>query len=72
MQDNSTSKYTDKEFGWFVYSNSLYRNQGEDNKYLMRYEDIQGKNEAHYEQPLNIFKVKDTNETINNNQIDNK
>ena len=29
-------------------------------------------NEAHYEQPLNIFKVKDTNETINNNQIDNK
>ena len=46
LQDNSTSKYVDKEFEWFVYSNSLYRNQGEDNKYLMRYEDIQGKNEA--------------------------
>lgn len=46
LQDNSTSKYVDKEFEWFVYSNSLYRNQGEDNKYLIRYEDIQGKNEA--------------------------
>lgn len=46
LQDNSTSKYVDKEFEWFIYSNSLYRNQGEDNKYLMRYEDIQGKNEA--------------------------
>ena len=46
LQDNSTSKYADKEFEWFVYSNSVYRNQGEDNKYLMRYEDIQGKNES--------------------------
>ena len=39
--------YKDKDFKWFVYSNSLYRNnKGEDNKYLIRYEDIQGKNES--------------------------
>lgn len=38
--------YKDKDFKWFIYSNSLYRNNGEDNKYLIRYEDIQGKNES--------------------------
>lgn len=38
--------YEDKDFNWFVYSNSLYRNNGEENNYLMRYEDIQGKNES--------------------------
>ena len=40
--------YKDKTFDWFLYSNSLYKTDGngEDNKYLMRYEDIQGKNES--------------------------
>lgn len=42
----SNDNYEDKDFDWFVYSNSLYRNNGEENKYLMRYEDIQGKNET--------------------------
>lgn len=42
----SNDDYKDKDFKWFVYSNSLYRDNGEENKYLMRYEDIQGKNES--------------------------
>lgn len=42
----SNYTYEDKDFNWFVYSNSLYRNNGEENNYLMRYEDIQGKNES--------------------------
>ena len=42
----SNDNYKDKDFKWFVYSNSLYRDNGEENKYLMRYEDIQGKNES--------------------------
>lgn len=46
IKDISNYTYEDKDFNWFVYSNSLYRNNGEENKYLMRYEDIQGKNES--------------------------
>ena len=46
LQDKATGKYLDKDFEWFLYKNSLYRNEGEDNKFLMRYEDIQGKNES--------------------------
>lgn len=46
IEDISNYTYEDKDFNWFVYSNSLYRNNGEENNYLMRYEDIQGKNES--------------------------
>lgn len=46
----SNDKYEDKDFNWFLYENSLYKDNvvdnGEENEYLIRYEDIQGKNEA--------------------------
>ena len=41
------SAYLDKDWSWFVYSNSNYGTKGgESNKFLMKYEDIQGKNES--------------------------
>lgn len=46
LKDNYTNEYLDKEFEWFIYKNSIYKGDEENNNYLMRYEDIQGKNEA--------------------------
>ena len=45
-----SNNYTDKDFNWFLYENSLYKDNvvdnGKENEYLIRYEDVQGKNEA--------------------------
>lgn len=39
---NLSINYTNKSDDWFIYKNSLYKGEGTDNKYLMRFEDIQG------------------------------
>lgn len=40
----SSEIYKELDIDFFVYKNSTYGGNGEDNKYLMRFEDIQGKN----------------------------